>query len=105
MDQKIIDKDKDKKIVEPLEKTHVVPTPPPHVTTTPSTPPHVTKTPAPFTAEEVLNEAQKQTLKNAKRKEEVLKEIQDILREYRNLESEIPHSHTYWGLLNEYRAL
>jgi hypothetical protein len=36
-------------------------------------------------------------------KEKVLEEIQAILRQYNNIESDIPLTSNYWGLLNIYR--
>lgn len=38
-------------------------------------------------------------------KEELIKKIQDTLKEYHLRESEIPRSHEYWSWLNRYRGL
>ena len=37
--------------------------------------------------------------------QEVLKQAQDILAEYDGLEADIPVSHNYWGLMNDFRYL
>jgi len=39
-----------------------------------------------------------------KEKEEILCKIQDILKEYRGEEANIPISNEYWVLLNRYRV-
>lgn len=50
---------------------------------------------------------EKKTFKPAVESEkgDLLKRIGDFLREFDSLESNIPHNHEYWDLLNRYRAL
>jgi len=43
--------------------------------------------------------------KRLNRQQKLYVEIQEVLKEYGNLESNIPVTHNYWALLNEYRSL
>lgn len=85
---------KKQEIIEPLGKKFPEPPPPPA--------PPVVKPVIELTPEQ---EAAKKKEETAKKKEETLAQILAALKEYNNMESEIPHSHPYWGLLNAYRAL
>lgn len=44
-------------------------------------------------------------LKSSAEKLEVLKRIQEILKEYDGKESDIPLNHNYWNLVNQYRGM
>ena len=57
-----------------------------------------------LTEENFDEEIQKRQEETRKRKEEILKQAQLILREYGGQAGNIPITHSYWGLMNEYRS-
>lgn len=56
-------------------------------------------------AEEFKVKAEEMKVKNAETKQKCLDEATAILTYYGGLESNIPHNHSYWGLMNAYRGL
>ena len=47
----------------------------------------------------------KDASKRKDEKEQLLKELVEIVRDYRSMESDIPTTHVYWQKLNHFRAL
>lgn len=56
-------------------------------------------------AEEFKIKSEEMKVKNAETKQKCLDEATAILTYYGGLESNIPHNHSYWGLMNAYRGL
>ena len=43
--------------------------------------------------------------KRCEEKKQLLKELQDTIRDFRGMESDIPTTHDYWNKLNHFRTL